>query len=218
VGLSWGSSLALALYGRRPDLPRSLILAAAYAGWAGSLPREEVERRLDVALREMDRPAEECARSWIPPLLTHRATPEMADELVAIIRDFRPSGARPMLYAMAEADLRPVLPTIRVPTLLLYGEEDVRSPTGGRGDAPGDRGIEARIPARSRPPVDIEAAGRFDAEVRRSSVQWVDHPDGVSAPTIDDEAVLSCGEENSDRAKLCQDDASAMPEKPTTAR
>jgi pimeloyl-ACP methyl ester carboxylesterase len=66
VGLPWGSSLALALYGRRPDLPRSLIVAAAYAGWAGSLPREEVERRLDVALREMDRPTEEYARSWIP--------------------------------------------------------------------------------------------------------------------------------------------------------
>ena len=33
-----------------------------------------------------------------------------------------------MLFAMAEADLRPVLPTIEVPTLLLYGEEDERSP------------------------------------------------------------------------------------------
>ena len=33
-----------------------------------------------------------------------------------------------MLHAMAEADLRDVLPTIRVPTLLLQGEQDVRSP------------------------------------------------------------------------------------------
>jgi pimeloyl-ACP methyl ester carboxylesterase len=33
-----------------------------------------------------------------------------------------------MLRAMAEADLREVLPTIRVPTLLLYGQEDARSP------------------------------------------------------------------------------------------
>jgi pimeloyl-ACP methyl ester carboxylesterase len=29
---------------------------------------------------------------------------------------------------MAAADYRPVLPTITVPTLLLYGEADVRSP------------------------------------------------------------------------------------------
>jgi len=32
-----------------------------------------------------------------------------------------------MLTAMAEADLRDVLPTVAVPTLLLYGEEDARS-------------------------------------------------------------------------------------------
>jgi len=33
-----------------------------------------------------------------------------------------------MLHAMAEADLRTVLPTIAVPTLLLHGAEDARSP------------------------------------------------------------------------------------------
>jgi pimeloyl-ACP methyl ester carboxylesterase len=32
-----------------------------------------------------------------------------------------------MLLAMAEANLRDVLPGISVPTLLLYGEEDARS-------------------------------------------------------------------------------------------
>ena len=33
-----------------------------------------------------------------------------------------------MLHAIAEANLRDVLPTIDVPTLLLYGELDQRSP------------------------------------------------------------------------------------------
>ena len=33
-----------------------------------------------------------------------------------------------MTFAFAEADLRNVLPTIEVPTLLLYGEADQRSP------------------------------------------------------------------------------------------
>lgn len=33
-----------------------------------------------------------------------------------------------MLLAMAEADLRDVLPAISVPTLLLCGEQDARSP------------------------------------------------------------------------------------------
>jgi pimeloyl-ACP methyl ester carboxylesterase len=42
--------------------------------------------------------------------------------------DVRPAGARSMLEAFASADLRPILPTIAVPTLLIYGAEDVRAP------------------------------------------------------------------------------------------
>ncbi len=38
AGLSFGAALALALYRRHPVVPRTLILASAYAGWAGSLP------------------------------------------------------------------------------------------------------------------------------------------------------------------------------------
>lgn len=38
LGLSCGGALALALYGRHPSLPGSLILAGACAGRAGSLP------------------------------------------------------------------------------------------------------------------------------------------------------------------------------------
>lgn len=41
--------------------------------------------------------------------------------------DTRPAGMLPKLHAFAEADLRPVLPRIAVPTLLLYGDADVRS-------------------------------------------------------------------------------------------
>ena len=52
----------------------------------------------------------------------------MVEEAVAIMAGFRRSGAEPMLHAMAEADLHDVLPTVDVPTLLLYGEEDERSP------------------------------------------------------------------------------------------
>ena len=41
--------------------------------------------------------------------------------------DLHPTGTRTMLHAMADADLRDVLPKIRVPALLLYGELDSRS-------------------------------------------------------------------------------------------
>jgi pimeloyl-ACP methyl ester carboxylesterase len=45
-----------------------------------------------------------------------------------MLLDLRPVGARAMLHAMAECDLRDTLGAIDVPTLLLYGELDVRSP------------------------------------------------------------------------------------------
>lgn len=128
LGLSWGGTLALELYRRHPDLPSSLVLASAYAGWAGSLPAEIVAERLDRALGELERPPEEWAADYIPGFLTEAAPSGLADEIEAIMFDLHPEGSRTMLLAMAEADLRDVLSRIEVPTLLLYGELDTRSP------------------------------------------------------------------------------------------
>jgi pimeloyl-ACP methyl ester carboxylesterase len=129
-GLSWGSTLALELYRQRPHLVRSLVLTAAYAGWAGSLSSEEVASRLNGLLHDLDeRPMDEWLREFLPTLVTDRAPEEMRASLLdAMTSASRGEGIRPMLHAMAEADLRAVLPTIAVPTLLLYGELDVRSP------------------------------------------------------------------------------------------
>jgi pimeloyl-ACP methyl ester carboxylesterase len=129
LGLSWGSTLALELYRLRPDPPRALILTAAYAGWAGSLPPDVVEKRLEDALRDLAMSPEALAQSFLPTLFTERASDEMRDGLLAVMAEMRPAGAVPMLHALAEADLRDVLPTIAVPTLLLYGAVDVRSPS-----------------------------------------------------------------------------------------
>jgi pimeloyl-ACP methyl ester carboxylesterase len=168
LGLSWGSTLAIALYQHRPDLPRSLVLTAAYAGWAGSLPAEEVRGRLESTLRDLESPPDEVARRWIPTLFTDRAPAEMVEEVVAIARGFRPTGARPMLESMAAADLRPALPTIAVPTLLLYGEQDVRSPrTVAEEMHRAIPGSELVFLPGAGHQSNIEAADRFNAEVRR---------------------------------------------------
>ena len=46
-----------------------------------------------------------------------------------MMRDnIRPTTIRAAGYIGAETDLRPVLPTIDVPTLVLHGEADARSP------------------------------------------------------------------------------------------
>jgi pimeloyl-ACP methyl ester carboxylesterase len=130
LGLSWGSTLALALYELRPDLPRSLILTAAYAGWAGSLTPEEVSERLRSSLHDLDNAGspEAFVRTWVPSLFPSGADPAVVEDYVKVMAGFHDGGVRQMLHAIAEADLRPVLPTIDVPTLLLYGAEDARSP------------------------------------------------------------------------------------------
>jgi pimeloyl-ACP methyl ester carboxylesterase len=167
LGLSFGGGLALELYRRHPAIPRTLVLAGAYAGWAGSLPPEVVEQRLQQCLREADLPAERWVRGWIPGLLTEAAPAEMVDELVAVMSDFHPAGYRVWARAFAEADLRDVLPRIEVPTLLLYGDADRRSPLELAED------LHAKIPS-SRLVVmpgvghlsNVEAAESFNAEVR----------------------------------------------------
>src|SRR5215211_5018715 len=57
-----------------------------------------------------------------------------------MMRDFHSAGMRADLHGMGEVDLRGVLPTITVPTLLLYGDADVRSPVSVAED------LHARIP------------------------------------------------------------------------
>lgn len=127
LGLSWGSTLALEVYRRQPDLA-SLILCGAYAGWGGSLSAQETEARLQAFMAELALPPEQFVPTYIPTMVTAAAPAHVVEQMTAVMCDLRASGARTMLKAMAEADLRDVLPTIEVPTLLIYGEHDVRAP------------------------------------------------------------------------------------------
>ncbi len=167
AGLSFGGGLALELYRRHPVVPRTLVLASAYAGWAGSLPAGVVEQRLQQSVGEAGLPPDEFARHWIPGLLTESASAEMVDEVASILSEFHPAGYRVWGRAFAEADLRDVLPRIDVPTLLLYGDKDVRAPLGVAQDLhssiPGSKLVV--IPGVGHM-VDIETPERFDAEVR----------------------------------------------------
>ena len=167
LGLSFGAGLALELYRHHPTVPRTLILASAYAGWTGSLPADVVEQRLQQVLREADLPPDQVVPGYIPGLFTESAPVELLDEMVAIMSEFHPAGVRAMARAFAEADLRDVLPRITVPTLLLYGDADRRCPLNVAED------LHARIPT-SRLVVmhgvghqsNIEAAERFNTEFR----------------------------------------------------
>jgi pimeloyl-ACP methyl ester carboxylesterase len=128
LGVSWGGVLALALVDRYPTLSARLVLVGAYAGWAGSLPTEECERRLTSCLRESELPPEQFIPGWIPGLLTPAADASVVSDVIDVMSDFHPDGYRVMAQAVADADLRSVLANIDKPTLVVHGEADSRSP------------------------------------------------------------------------------------------
>jgi pimeloyl-ACP methyl ester carboxylesterase len=167
LGLSFGAGLALALSERYPSIPASLILASAYAGWAGSLPSEEVQQRLSGALRDTERPASELVSKFLPSLFAGAVSGRTIEEISTIMSEFHPAGTRTMVRSFAEADLRHVLPRVEVPTLLLYGEKDERAPRAVA-DALHEGIPDSRlvfIPGVGHQS-NLEAPARFNAEVR----------------------------------------------------
>jgi pimeloyl-ACP methyl ester carboxylesterase len=167
AGLSFGGGLALELYRRHPAIPRSLVLAGAYAGWAGSLPPEIVARRLQQALELSALPAEQLVDAVLPTLFAESAPAKLVADFAASMSEFHPAGLRTMARSFAEADLRAVLPHVDVPTLLLYGDSDVRAPLDVAED------LHAAIPGSKLVVMSgvghvssVEAAERFNSELR----------------------------------------------------
>jgi pimeloyl-ACP methyl ester carboxylesterase len=125
-GLSWGGMVALELQRLRPELVVTLILADTYAGWKGSLPEEERRARVEGLRRMLAAPAGSFDPTF-PGLFAAGPPPQFAallDEMAADVR--RQSMA--VLLGMADLDLRDRLPGVSVPALLIWGEEDARSP------------------------------------------------------------------------------------------
>jgi len=128
LGLSWGGIVAQELYRRHSARVRSLVLADTYAGWKGSLPAPIPEERLAACLRDASLPPSEFVPRYLPGMFGASPTQEVREDLAGIMSDFHPMGFRLMATALAHADTRDLLPTIRVPTLLLWGDADARSP------------------------------------------------------------------------------------------
>jgi pimeloyl-ACP methyl ester carboxylesterase len=166
IGLSWGGTMALEFYRRHWDGVLSLVLADTYAGWTGSLGEEAAAQRLASCLRESAMPAEEWVPQWVPHAFSGAAPQTLLEELASIMWDFRPVGFRAMSRSLM-ADLREVLPLIEAPTLLLWGDDDKRSPLGNgermRDAIPGARLVV--IPGAGHLS-NMEQPERFDAEVR----------------------------------------------------
>jgi pimeloyl-ACP methyl ester carboxylesterase len=127
AGFSWGSTLALEIYRRHPDLIGKLILIGGYAGWKGSLGEEEAQARL-AGVRKMLSASDNQFDPTLPGLFAGGPPAKFVPLLNAMAVDVRPKSMQTALEIMAQTDLNPVLPTIAVPTLLVWGKLDVRSP------------------------------------------------------------------------------------------
>jgi pimeloyl-ACP methyl ester carboxylesterase len=167
LGLSWGGMLAQEFYRRHPQRTRSLVLADTYAGWRASLGEATTEQRLANCLRDSSLPSGEVVTKYLPGMHSQFATQEVRDGLARIMSSFHPIGFRLMARSSAQLDTRDLLPEIRVPTLLLWGEADARSPISVahqiRGAIPGAR--LAVIPGAGHLS-NVEAPAQFNAEVR----------------------------------------------------
>jgi pimeloyl-ACP methyl ester carboxylesterase len=127
AGISWGGTVALELYSHHPGLVATLIMVDTYAGWKGSLPADELAARVAGAQEMLAAPAEEFDPT-LPGLFAGDPPAEFISLLEEVAADVRPASMRVALAVMAEADVRDLLPHIAVPTLLVWGELDVRSP------------------------------------------------------------------------------------------
>jgi pimeloyl-ACP methyl ester carboxylesterase len=128
LGLSWGGILAQEFYRSYPDRALTLILCDTYAGWKGSLPESACKERLERCFLESSLPPEEFVPRWVPEFFTEGASPDLKEEMSAVVSDFHLLGFRLMAKSSADTDTTDLLPNIAVPTLLVWGDDDRRSP------------------------------------------------------------------------------------------
>jgi pimeloyl-ACP methyl ester carboxylesterase len=113
IGHSFGGKVALQLAVRRPRLVERLVLVNS----AGIRPRRSLDYRARVAGFKL-------ARRALAPL-------GLADWLARRTgsADFRAAGAlRTTLVRSVNEDLRPLLPRVQAPTLIVWGDQDQETP------------------------------------------------------------------------------------------
>jgi class 3 adenylate cyclase len=142
LGHSEGGNMSALFSATYPERTAALVLVGCYAKrvWSEDYPwaPEWKDRRREI---------EETERTWVDPEMVRSLAPSRADDaaFVAWLTRYLRASASPrtaaqLLRMNTMIDVRDVLPTIRVPTLLLYrtGDRDVRVEEG--------RYIASRIP------------------------------------------------------------------------
>jgi pimeloyl-ACP methyl ester carboxylesterase len=128
-GCSMGGYAALAFVRRHPERLCGLVLQDTRAG---ADTAEAKANRATQAARVLAEGAKVAVEAFLPKLVgetTHRERPALVEGLRRRILATAPPAIANALHGLAErADSRETLPTIRVPTLVLVGAEDVLTP------------------------------------------------------------------------------------------
>jgi pimeloyl-ACP methyl ester carboxylesterase len=140
IGISWGGTLAQVFAIEHDDRVRSLVLADTYAGWSGSFGADVAARRLEGALADAELAPAAFAERYIPGMFGPTPPTMAVAAMSEVLADRHPAAFRQMATVLAEADTRELLPRIRIPTLLVWGDQDARSPIAV------GRAFEAAIP------------------------------------------------------------------------
>ena len=129
AGLSMGGYVAFEFFRQFPERVRGLGLFSTRAGADTSEARE---KRLKTAGEVMQDGLESFAKKTLPNLVgktTLEFNPKLTGEIMDMISSNNREGIAAALFAMAERrDLTNLLGSIKCPTLIIAGEEDVLIP------------------------------------------------------------------------------------------
>ena len=150
VGISMGGMTGLALAPKHPDrVDRIVICDCGPASSPASA--QQWEERIAIAQKEgMEPLADATARRWFPPEFIE-SNPAVFQKVCEMIRQTPVKGFIGCAGALANYDLRPGLPGIHAPTLLIVGTKDAT--------VPGIKAINAAIPGSKL--VELEGAGHL---------------------------------------------------------
>lgn len=124
------------------------------------------QARVAAAEQMSELTADDLANAWLPTLVARSISADDRRWVELLLRDTRTRSAPTYARALA-VDLREVLPTISVPTLVVHGIEDVRAPRTVADD------LVARIPEAEMAVIDgaghlvnVDAPEQLVAKVR----------------------------------------------------
>jgi pimeloyl-ACP methyl ester carboxylesterase len=128
-GLSMGGQIVMEFYRQFPEMVRALLFADTFAQLDTPQNKENRYKNADRIVSDgMDDYATELLPGMVAPK-NIESQPDVAQHVLTMMQTTHPEGAAASLRGRAERrDYVPMLASVKVPTLIVVGEEDVFTP------------------------------------------------------------------------------------------